>query len=137
MPSNSFSPNHQGVRLVSARLLVAAVVTLCAFGCQQKKIPTADPNRAESALRQVLDTWKVGQTPDSLAAQSEPIHVSDSEWQGGTQLLDYEITAGQTAGFGWRCDVMLTVKSSGGSPHKHMALYRIDTEPTIVVVHEE
>ncbi|TWT36862.1 hypothetical protein KOR34_18070 [Posidoniimonas corsicana] len=119
------------------RVLLLVVVACCVCGCQQKAVTMADPDRAEAALRRVLDAWKAGQTPESLKTQAEPVHVSDSEWLGGARLVDYEVTSSQSAGFGWRCDVRLTIQSPSGATRKHMALYRIDTDPAIVVVHEE
>jgi hypothetical protein len=97
----------------------------------------ADADRATAALRTALDASKDGASPDSLKTSTPPIHVSDSEWASGNKLIDYSIESGQTAGFGWRCDVLLTVEEENGRTRQHRAMYRIDTDPAVVVVHEE
>jgi len=99
--------------------------------------PTAEPDRARAALRAALEAWKEGESSESLMAATPPIHVSDSEWHQGNKLLDYELGEERSAGFGWRCDVQLTVQANVGRPRKHLAVYRVDTDPALVVVHEE
>jgi hypothetical protein len=116
-------------------LLIVLVVLLCA-GCNRPAPAMADPDQATAALKSALDAWQRGDTTDSLLSAARPIHVGDAEWESGRRLLEYKILSGQTAGFGWRCDVLLTVQSEDGSVKEHPAMYRIDTDPAIVVIHE-
>lgn len=120
-------------------LLLWWTVALVAFvaGCGEPMPPSADPQRAEAALKTALDAWRRGDEPQALQAQTPPIHVSDTEWSNGAELKEYEIKSGQAAGLGWRCEVVLKVKDASGRTREHQASYRIDTDPAIVVVHEE
>jgi hypothetical protein len=117
-------------------LLAAILGSAMLVGCASSTPQVADSERASAALRQALEAWKNGETPQSLAEGTPPIHVSDAEWAGGAKLLEYSIDAEQSAGFGWRCDVTLKVQSAEGQEREHAATYRIDTDPAIVVVHE-
>ena len=59
------------------------------------------------------------------------------EWHDGNKLVEFELGAERSAGFGWRSEVQLTVEAKSGGTRKHLAVYHVDTEPAIVVVHEE
>ncbi|MEX2174580.1 MAG: hypothetical protein WD872_09470 [Pirellulaceae bacterium] len=117
--------------------LIACLSLLCLTGCGDAKPVAANPDRARVALKTALETWKKGKPYESLKAATPPIHVSDSEWHGGHKLVEFELGAERSAGFGWRCEVQLTVEAKDGGARKHLAVYRVDTEPAIVVVHEE
>src|SRR5262245_1491134 len=61
-------------------------------GCSQSStgpLPAKENEKARALLESVLESWKKGQTPDSLA----PVKVVDSDWSGGGKLTDYEILA--------------------------------------------
>lgn len=68
-------------------------------------VPTAE--LAETALRQVLDTWKSGQTATELAFRAEPItlQVADTTRRPGQRLVDYELL-GEVSGEGPRVFVV-------------------------------
>jgi hypothetical protein len=117
--------------------LLALALVAVSIGCGESLPPAAEPDRAQAALRTALDAWKNGESPESLKTRNPAIYVSDTEWRNGAQLEQYEIESGQTAGLGWRCEVTLTVKNAQGGSRTHGASYRIDTDPQIVVVHEE
>jgi hypothetical protein len=116
---------------------IGFISLVCLAGCNDAKPVAANPDRARVALVTALETWKKGESHESLKAVTPPIHVSDSEWQGGNNLVEFELGAERPAGFGWRCEVQLTVEAKEGGTRKHLAVYRVDTEPAIVVVHEE
>jgi hypothetical protein len=117
--------------------LIGLFSLLFVTGCSDVTPVAADPDRARVALETALEAWKKGETHESLKKADPPIHVSDSEWHGGNQLVEFELGAERSAGFGWRCEVQLTVEAKEGGKRKHLAVYRVDTEPAIVVVHEE
>ncbi len=117
--------------------LIGLLSLLCLPGCSDAKPVVANPDRARVALETALEAWKKGAPHESLKAANPPIHVSDSEWHDGNKLVEYELRAERSAGFGWRCEVQLTVEAKDGGTRKHLAMYRVDTEPAIVVVHEE
>lgn len=120
------------------RCACVCILMMIAIGCGGESKPQmTDPEKAKATLQTVLDTWKKGDAYDSLQKGTPPIHVSDSEWQGGNQLVDYSIEEERAAGFGWRCQVLLTLKPKAGETQKRRASYRVDTEPALVVVHEE
>lgn len=128
-----------GARIAAVVQRGGAICLASAFliGCGGSKPQLADPDKAKSTLQTTLDAWKQGATYDSLQKAAPPIHVSDSLWQGGRQLVDYTIEEERQAGFGWRCQVLLTLKTTEGATQQRRATYRIDTEPALVVVHEE
>lgn len=117
--------------------LLAIVTAVCGLGCGASAPPVAESEAATAALKTALDAWLAGESSEALANRTPPIHVSDTEWKSGKKLTKYEVKSGQSAGFGWRCDVILTVQAGTGPAKQHSASYRIDTEPAIVVVHEE
>ena len=124
-------------RRTALALAAAAMLWLMLqVGCTESTPRVADSERASAALRQALDAWKNGESPQSLAELNPPIHVNDAEWAGNAKLLEYSIDSEQAAGFGWRCDVSLTVQTAEGQKREHAATYRIDTDPALVVVHE-
>jgi len=116
--------------------LAATLLLPCLSGCGSRLPPVADPDRAAAALKTALEAWQQGASTESLAAASPPIHVSDVEWASGSKLTKYQIKSEQAAGLGWRCEVLLTVQRKDGRTKQYPASYRIDTDPAIVVVHE-
>jgi hypothetical protein len=120
-----------------AAALIGLFGLLFLAGCNDAKPVAANPDRARVALETALAAWKKGESHQSLKAVEPPIHVSDPEWHNGTKLVEFELGAERSAGFGWRCEVQLTVEAKGGGTRKHLAVYHVDTEPAIVIVHEE
>jgi hypothetical protein len=106
-------------------------------GCNDPAPVAANPDRARVALETALKAWKKGEAHESLMSANPPIHVSDSEWHDGYKLIEFELGPERSAGYGWRCEVQLTVEAKDGGTRKHLAMYRVDTDPAIVVVHEE
>ena len=117
--------------------LIGLFSLLWLTGCNDATPVAANPDRARVALETALVAWKKGDPYESLKAANPPIHVSDTEWHNGNKLVEFELGAERSAGFGWRCEVQLTVERKDGSTRKHLAVYHVDTEPAIVVVHEE
>ncbi len=119
------------------KYILIILASSLAAGCRPTVPKQADAELANAALTSALGAWQQGATMQSLLSRTPPIHVSDAEWSRGNQLIEFEIKSGQAAGYGWRCDVLLTVSDKQETRKQHAALYRIDTDPTIVVVHEE
>ncbi len=112
------------------KVTTAVLVVFIISGCQRQRPQVVDPDRATATLRDVLDAWTSGAARESLLTASPPIHVADAEWIRGRKLLEYKVESGSS-------EVLLTVQTEDGMREQHAASYRIDTEPSLVVVHEE
>jgi hypothetical protein len=98
----------------------------------------ADQAQAQQALSAVLDAWKRGERPDTLARQSPPIRVSDLDWSGGLRLERYKADqAGRLVGFDMNYPVVLELKSPRGKPLTKKAVYTVSTQPELLVLRQE
>jgi hypothetical protein len=105
-------------------------------GCEPSAQP-ADSDRARATLREALDAWQEGQTPEEFRGRSAVTAV-ESKWQAGYRLLGYEMIGdGETSGFDWQCKVRLSLQSAGGQKSQEKAIYSISTAPAVVIVRSE
>jgi hypothetical protein len=109
---------------------------LAAVGCAPPPVP-ADPDQARDALRRALDAWHRGEPAESLQTQRPPLRVYDDDWQGGQQLLGYQLETDQRVGADLRCQVRLSLRDSRGQVFQKKAVYSVATSPALTVVHEE
>jgi hypothetical protein len=74
------------------RLSLVCVVLAVVAGCGGST-PATNPEvaSAHEVLTTVLDAWKNGSAPSSLASGPNPVQVSDPEWQAGAKLQEYRI----------------------------------------------
>ena len=94
-----------------------------------------DPDAAVATLRAVLDGWKGGQAPDSLAAGGLGITAGDPRWQAGYALLDYQPAGPPTpAGYDLRCAVDLWLQAPKGKKTRERAEYTVTTHPARTVI---
>lgn len=119
------------MRVVLAVLILVAVG---ASGCKRGfTAPKADPEKSREILRQGLDAWKKGETPDSLKS-SASITFKDPEWDKGTKLTDYKVQGdGQAFGHDWECKVKLSLQNSKGDKSEKTATYDMSTSPSLSV----
>lgn len=114
-------------------IFILAVSSGCRRG--SKASPT-DPEKARATLRQGLDAWKSGQTPESIESSASIIFV-DPQWKKGMKLVKYEIVGdGQAYGHDWQCKVKLTVKDDRGEKTAN-AVYNISTAPKLLVARSD
>lgn len=116
----------------------ALVMIASLSGCGGAAGSAADPMRAQEALQMVLDAWKAGETPETLASRTPPIHVSDSDWRSGFRLVGYKpIGEGQLVGYDMTYPVSLELKSPKGRDVAKKAVYTISTNPMLLVLRQE
>jgi hypothetical protein len=109
---------------------------LAAVGCAHPPAP-ADPGQARDALRRALDAWQRGEPAESLQTQQPPLRVSDDDWEGGQQLVRYELGPDQPIGGTLRCRVLLSLRNSRGQSFQKKAVYSVATSAASTVVREE
>jgi hypothetical protein len=117
-----------------ARLLAMAVLTISLVqGCGGAS--PADPEQVGLTLRQTLDAWQAGEALDSLASQSQPIHVAEPKWKDGFRLVRYEVGPDfKSKGFDLICPVELWMKDPKGKEVHEKARYIVSAKPERTVV---
>jgi hypothetical protein len=121
------------MRYCSPKNFVAALLLISLLGCGRGNVATpgpSDPAKAKQALTQALDAWRSGAKPDSVSGAI----VSDEEWAGGAQLLNYELQ-GEGAVFGTsiRQKATLEVRGADGKALRKTALYQVATNPQVTI----
>ncbi len=92
-----------------------------------------DSDRAREYLKAVLDTWKKGESIDSLKTGSPAITAQDFDWLAGASLVDYEVAGeGTPIDANLRVPVKLTVRSKGKETKKSVS-YLVTTSPAVTV----
>jgi hypothetical protein len=104
-------------------------------GCGGSPRP-ADAEAAPKALSAVLDAWKAGLTREAFGKESR-IQTSDSRWDGGYKLLDYEVGPGETHGYDLNFKVKLRLVDPKGKKLEEKATYAVATSPKVVVLRLE
>ena len=118
-------------------LLLLAVSVSGLSGCGAKLPEAADPERARETLRTGLESWKNGETIDSLPKRSPPIYFKDSDWKAGWQLKSFRTTLDdEPYGQQRRIYVHLSLQKSGKATAKEVQ-YLVDTTPALVIVRVE
>jgi hypothetical protein len=106
-------------------------------GCGQPVAEAVDPDQAKQALRTALDAWKGGKTSAELEAQQPSIIMNESDWTGGSRLLDFTMDeAGRLDGRQVRWVVRIKLQDRSGKVTERKANYIIDTVPRIVIVRD-
>ena len=122
----------------SFTLLLFAAGYLLLLGCGGRLPEAADAERAREVLRTGLDSWKNGETIDSLPKRSPPIYFKDSDWKKGWQLKSYRTTLDdEPHGQQRRMYVHLTLQNPQGKSAAKEVQYLVDTSPAQVVVRVE
>ena len=123
-------------RPLASGLVLVAALTLA--GCRGSSVAYAvDPPRARDALKTALDTWKSGQTPDSLKSSSTPMTVQDLDWAGGAKLVDYQILddgKALDANLSVRVKLVLDGRNKKtGKANEKAVWYLVTTSPSVTV----
>jgi hypothetical protein len=105
-------------------------------GCTPSLPPTTDPKEARAALETALDTWKRGESPQTLKDRTPPIQFADLNWDKGARLLAYEVADEQPRGLGMRITVKLSLESKDGKRRDATTIYTAETRPRIIIVPE-
>ena len=133
-------PSRTLSRQLHRRLIpiaLGAISLVLVAGCGGGRAP-ADASQGENALRTAFDSWKSGETPESLHKRSPPIYLNDSDWKAGAKLLSYEIVEPlEPFGRQLRCAVKLTLESAkGGAKSEKRIGYQVETNPAFVIARE-
>ena len=116
-------------------LLTASLVVT---GCGESLATPSDPAKAAVALKKVLESWKAGETPESLASRSPAIQVIDLDWRQGYKLVGYIVDdTGYLAGYDMNYKVSLRLKSPKGRLIKRTAVYTVTTHPEVMIQRQE
>ena len=85
-------------------------------------------------MRAALESWKKGDAVDALQSANPAIYVIDTEWQGGSKLVEYQISSnGEEKDAHLYCPVQLTVRDQNGRIGKRDVTYIISTAPKLTV----
>jgi hypothetical protein len=117
--------------------LLFLILSALLAGCRPPAQP-ADPDRARTVLREALDAWRNGDTPESLRGRSPSLTVVEPRWKAGFRLLDYELVGdGGPAGFDWQGTVKLSLQDPAGKKQQEKAVFNVSTAPALVVVRSD
>ena len=115
-----FTSSKSIKRLCQVLLFMASIAVT---GCGEPSATPSDPAKAVVALKSVLDSWKAGETPETLSGRSPSIHVVDLDWEQGYKLVDYKVA--------------LQLKSPKGKLIKRNAIYTVSTHPEVMIQRQE
>jgi hypothetical protein len=116
-------------------LLLLALVSLP--GCESAAARQTPADEARTTLREALESWQKGETPDALHERMDIIAV-EPKWQHGLRLLEFEVLGdGEMSGFDWQCKVRLSLQDAKGKKSAEKAIYNISTSPARVIVRYE
>ena len=113
------------------------IASIAVTGCGESSATPSDPAKAVVALKSVLERWKAGDTPQSLAGGTPTIKVVDLDWEQGYKLVDYKADDGYLAGYDMNYKVALQLKSPKGKMIKRTAIYTVSTHPDVMVQRQE
>lgn len=125
-----------------APVAVSAMLLAGAAGCgpatsagYNRYVPSAE--RAEAALRQVLEAWQDGETVTELTFNDAPIklQVADSTRRPGQRLVDYQLL-GEISGEGPRTFVV-RLKLENPNDEQEVRYYLVGIDPLWVFRQED
>ncbi len=116
-----------------------AGLLLLVAGCSGAQSATpSDANEGRVALQAVLDSWKKGDLPETLALRTPPIRVSDGDWKAGLRLQNYKAdNEGKLVGTDVNFNVVLELKTNKGKVVKKSAVYAVTTHPQLMVLRQD
>jgi hypothetical protein len=110
------------------------IVTLGAGCSSESGNAPVNSAKARETLRIAMESWKNGETAESLQSASPPIYVIDMEWTEGTKLEDYQIMGdGEEKDAHLFCPVKLVFRDSKGKTQRAEVIYIISTAPSLTV----
>jgi hypothetical protein len=103
-------------------------------GCGGGVRNPVDPERAREALKTTLESWKKGESMDSLQSATPSIVAQDSDWRSGAKLTDFEVAGdGKPMDANLRVAVKLTLRNKQGKEVKKSVNYLVTTSPAVTV----
>lgn len=113
-----------------AFLLLAALTC----GCAQSGVAVSDVGAATELLETTFQSWKSGQSVESLRSGSPPIYIAEEMWDQGFLLSDFAIDGvGELYGSNVRFLVTLTGKDKGGAEVSRQVKYLVTTTPALTI----
>jgi hypothetical protein len=123
-------------RSLIATLLCTLLGTLVLAGCGSGPYESApvNPEIARETLNAALDSWKNGETVESLKEDSPSIVVQDFDWSGGAKLLEYEVLDdGKPESANLVAKVKLSLEGKDGTKSEKTVTYVVGTAPVLTV----
>lgn len=103
-------------------------------GCGGGVPHPVQPDVARKTLSQMLESWKKGETPDSLQQAATKIVVQDMDWTAGQSLVSYEILGDdQAVGANLVTKVKLRLRDKEGQSSEKTVTYHVGTSPVLTV----
>jgi hypothetical protein len=119
-------------RLFAVALLCSFVLTGCGSAAYQSA--PVDPSMARDTLTRVMESWREGESVDSLREELPPVVVQDFDWTGGMKLLDYELVGeGKPVDANLIAQVKLTLEDKQGTQSEKTVTYVVGTAPALTV----
>lgn len=124
--------------LSSCPLLLAGAILagIVLAGCQSGPYESApvDAGKARATLTKALDSWKAGESVDSLQAASPAIVVQDFDWSAGKKLVGYEVLGpGKAVDANLLAQVRVTLEDHQGKTTEKTVHYVVGTAPVLTV----
>lgn len=120
------------IRAADSRRVLPLLICLSLVGCSASH--RVQPDVAEKTLRTTLESWKNGQTAESLQKAAPPIVVQDLDWTGGAKLVNFEILpGGKPVDANLYAQVKLTLRDAKGSETERTVTYVVGTSPVLTV----
>lgn len=115
-------------------LLAVSVFAGCGRNPSQGK-----SEKARTALDTILESWSRGEPAEKFADPSQPIQITDPDWQTGYRLLSFltaetKPTADRPDHF--RCRVALSLKSPQGQIEDKEVVYAVQVGERTVIGRE-
>ena len=125
----------ESIKIAFPAAIVLAVLSIIVTGCQTSaEANRVDPMLARSALESVLETWKRGESIDSLQTQQPAVVVQDLDWRAGFTLKSFEIlNEGEALDANLFCQVKLSLNDANAMPVERQVTYIVGTSPVCTV----
>lgn len=111
--------------------IVLLAISGCGYSASKHRV---EPATALQTLKQVLDSWKQGDTPESWQQRSPAVVVQDFDWKAGRKLQEYEIlNEGESVDANLYCNVKLTFSDARAGKSERTVTYLVGTSPVLTV----
>jgi hypothetical protein len=113
--------------------LVCVGAVCSTIGCNWGGSSPVNAARAREYLQTALESWKKGDSSETLKKGSPPIYIIDLEWQSGAKLVDYQLVSDEEKDAMLYSKVKLTVKDANGKDVQKDVTFMISTAPNVTV----
>jgi hypothetical protein len=124
---------------IFTRAALPLLAVLVAAGCGRGVYEAAslDEEQARETLTSALESWKQGDSQESLQERSPPTLVMDPDWMGGAKLLNFQIPdEGEELEGRLVIQVTLTLQDERGGPTEKTVTYLVNTSPALAVLRD-